>query len=254
METMHGLSRRMFTKGALGSVMTYSLLDAAFRHDLFGREVKPITAKWLADLNDLGLAVKGRKLLQVEWQMKVEELFSKVDVKDLMQLIDFDRLTKSVKFVDNGARSIGFKFPKVEGLPTDYVFGKQIFALRKGRSVVPHGHNNMTTAFWILRGDLRGRHYDRVEDGEKEIIIRPTIDRKFGPGETSSISDHKDNVHWFQALTEPAYIFNIHVTNISRETKVRPGRVYLDPTGEKLKGGLIRASRIGYRKAHKLFG
>ncbi len=32
------------------------------------------------------------------------------------------------------------------------------------------------------------------------MIIKPTIDRKFSPGECSTVSDYKDNVHWFQAL------------------------------------------------------
>ena len=75
-----------------------------------------------------------------------------------MKLIDFDRLTANVNFAERGERSLRFSFPKVEGVPTELSFGKQIFALKKGRSVVPHGHNNMATAFLILKGDLRGRH------------------------------------------------------------------------------------------------
>ena len=39
------------------------------------------------------------------------------------------------------------------------VFGKQIFALKKDRSVVPHGHDNMCTGFIILRGSFSGKHY-----------------------------------------------------------------------------------------------
>jgi hypothetical protein len=134
------------------------------------------------------------------------------------------------------------------------VFGKQIFALKKDRSVVPHGHNNMATAFLILKGDLQGRHYDRLEDHEDHYVIKPTIDRKFGPGGCSTVSDYKDNIHWFQALTEPAYIFNIHVLNVNPDNREPTGRLYLNPHGEKLKGGLIRAPRIGYKEAHELFG
>ena len=32
------------------------------------------------------------------------------------------------------------------------------------------------------------------------------------------------------------------------------GRVYLDPNGEKLKDGLIRARLLGHKEAHELYG
>ena len=88
------------------------------------------------------------------------------------------------------------------GLPKNPVFGRQIFAMKKGRSVVPHGHDNMATGFLVLKGDFRGRHYDRLEDHADHYLIRPTIDRAFKPGEFSTISDHKDNIHWFTAESE----------------------------------------------------
>ena len=119
---------------------------------------------------------------------------------------------------------------------------------------MPHGHNNMATAFLILKGDLRGRHYDRVRDEPEHMIIKPTIDRKFGPGECSTVSDYKDNVHWFQALTEPAFIFNLHVLDVNPSGAQATGRVYVDPQGESIAGGLTRARLIGYKEANQLYG
>jgi len=251
---MNDLSRRTFGKQALGSLAVYSLLETLCTHDLFADEVKPITRKWLSDVNELSRQVRDQELRQVEWQQKVEELFAMVDLPDLLRLIDFDNLTKNVNMADNGARSLRLRFPKVEGLPREYVFGKQVFALKKGRSVVPHGHNNMATAFLVLKGNLRGRHYDRLEDLDQHLIIKPTIDRAFRPGDHSSVSEYKDNVHWFQALSEPAYIFNIHVFQVSPATGYRTGRVYVNPNGEKLNGGRIRAPKLGYKECHRLFG
>lgn len=251
---MTQLTRREFSQQALGSLLTYSLLETLCAHDAFADEVRPHTVKWLADVNALGKEVQGQKLQQVEWQAQIEKLFRQVDLPDLLKLIDFDRLTRRIKMVDHGALSLSFKFPKVEGLPTEYVFGKQIFALKQGRSVVPHGHNNMATAFLILKGDLRGRHYDRLEDLPDAYIIRPTIDRKFSAGDCSTISDKKDNVHWFEAITEPAFIFNIHVYNLSPGLGQPTGRVYLNPLGEQLSGGKIKAPRIDYKTSVKLFG
>jgi hypothetical protein len=139
----------------------------------------------------------------------------------------------------------------VEGLPTELVFGHQIFALSKGRSVAPHGHDNMATAFLILKGDFHGRHYDRLADDREFMIITPTIDREFGPGGCSTVSDLKDNVHWFEAATDDAFIFNIHIMSVKPG---RTGRVYIDPNGEKLSDNRIKARKIGHREAYKLYG
>ena len=247
-------SRRAFNAQALGSLLTFSLLETLARYDLFAAEVRPQATRWLSDVNQLGLDLKGASIDQLEWQKKVEQLLAQVDLPDLLSLVDFDRLTADVDFAERGERSLRITFPKVEGLPTELSFGKQIFALRKGRSVVPHGHNNMATAFVILKGDLRGRHYDRTKDEPGYMLIKPTIDRKFGPGECSTISDYKDNVHWFQAITEPAFIFNLHVMDVNPNPTQPTGRVYVDPEGEKIAGGLIRARRIGYKEANKLYG
>jgi len=248
---MPEVSRREFSQQTLASLVTLSLLETLFQRDAFGEEVKPLAAQWLAELNQMGLDVKGKKLKQVEWQSKVEELFAKVDLADLLKFIEFEKLVKDVKFKSQGEVSLRPKFPAVEGLPKDLVFGTQVFALKKDRSVVPHGHDNMVTAFLILGGQFRGRLYDRLENGPDWMIIKPTIDREFGVRESSTISDDKDNVHWFQALTDNAFIFNIHVMS------VRPGktgRVYIDPDGEKLSDGRIRAKRLKTEDAYRMFG
>ena len=85
-------------------------------------------------------------------------------------------------------------------------------------------------------------------------IIAPTIDTEFGPGGTSSVSDVKDNIHWFEALSDSAFVFNIHVTGVSPEKKAPSSRVYVDPNGEKIEGGRIRARLIDHEEADKLYG
>ena len=251
---MNDFTRREFTHAALGSMLTYSLLDVISQSDAVAAEVKPNVDKWLLDVNQLSADIKGQKLKQIDWQKKVEELFAKVNLRELLKKLDFEKLTKDIKLVDNGARSLRFKLPEVEGLPKNVVFGKQIFALKKGRSVVPHGHNNMATAFLILKGNFHGRHYDRLEDQKDHILIRPTIDRKFGAATYSTVSDVKDNIHWFKAEDEPAFIFNIHVLNVQPGSKLPTGRVYMNPNGQKLKDGTVLAPRLGYKESHELFG
>ena len=223
-------SRRDFTKRSIQALLTISLLDHLCSSNLLAAEGKLTAKKWLNEVNQIGLNVKGKKIKEAEWQTQIEDLLqNKIALPELFKLIDFDRIEKNVKFVDNGARSVRPEFPKINGVPDKLVFGHQVFALKKGRSIVPHGHNNMATAFIVLKGNFHGRHYDRVTDEKKHMIIKPTIDAKFGPGKTSSISDVKDNVHWFKAEDEPAYIFNIHVFGLNPGSGKRTSRPFARP-------------------------
>jgi hypothetical protein len=247
-------TRRTFQQQLLASLMTYGLIETLFHRDLLADSVKPIIRNWMVDLNDLCKSLKEQKLKDIDFQTKLEELYRKVDLPELLTLLELDRISRTVKYPERGAASLGIDLGKVEGLSKRLVFGKQIFALRKDRSVVPHGHDNMCTGFIILRGDFVGRHYDRVEDHPAHYLIKPTIDRTFKPGECSTISDHKDNVHWFKATSETAFIFNIHVMGYNPESTKASRRVYIDPEGEKTPDGLIVAKKITSAEAHKKYG
>lgn len=247
-------TRREFARTALASLTTFALLDLVRGKDAFAGAIRPFAEHWLADLDALGREVKSDKIKQVEWQKKVEELYGKVDLPEFLKMIDFETVAKKLDpFNGKGAMSLAVNFPKIEGIPTKLVFGKQLFAMKKGHSIVPHGHDSMATAFLVVKGRCRGRHYDRVADEKDHMIIAPTIDKEFGPGGASSISDHKDNVHWFEALTDSAFVFNIHVMNLPGNKK-SPGRVYVDPNGEKIEGGKIRGRLLDHDEATKLYG
>ena len=247
-------TRREFTRQALASITTLALIEGLSARSLFGRDVQPILDEWFAELLAISNDLKDHKTKDTEFQTSLEGLYKKVDLPSLLKTLDFDRIAKDVDLPAHGAKSLPADFKNVHGLPTNLVFGRQIFAMKKGRSVIPHGHDNMATGFLVLKGNFRGRHWDRVEDHADHYIVRPTIDRKFAPGETSTISDHKDNVHWFTAESEVGFIFNIHVIGYNPENPKSGGRVYVDPLGEKLAGGLNKAPKISYGKATQMYG
>jgi hypothetical protein len=247
-------TRRAFHGQLLGSLVAYGLIETLFERNLLADSVKPVIQKWLAELYELTRSVKDQKIKDTDFQAKLEDLYKRVDLPELCSLLNLDRISQSTRLPDNGAASLGVDLGKVEGLPGKPVFGKQIFALRQGRSIVPHGHDNMCTGFIVLRGDFQGRHYDRVEDHKDHYLIKPTIDRAFKAGECSTISDHKDNVHWFKATSETGFIFNVHVIGYNPENKNVASRVYVDPDGEKVAGGLIVAKKISSAAAHKKYG
>ena len=250
----HDLSRRAFTQASLSSLLTASLLQTLFDRDAFAAAVKPITEKWLRDIAAVSGDLKGKTITQVEWQAKIERLFGQVEMEEMLRLIDFEKLVADGKFAERGERSVAVQFPKVEGLPMGLAFGRQVFMVKKDRSIVPHGHNNMATAFLVLKGEFHGRHYDRIEDSPTHMVIRPTLDRSFGAGGASTISDFKDNVHWFKATSEAAFIFNIHVNDYNANNGKETGRVYIDPNGEKLAGGLVRAKLVSHEEVLKMYG
>jgi hypothetical protein len=246
------LDRRDFQTRLIGSALTFGLIDMLWRGQAIADDVKPDLAQWLRDLNALGQDLKGQKLKDLEFQAKMEDLYKRVDLPSLLKLVEIDKLAER-KLPDNGAFSAGFSLAQVEGLKS-LSFGKQIFCMKKGRAVVPHGHENMCTGFIVLRGQFRGRHYDRLESQPDHYIIRPTIDRIFKDGELSTISDHKDNIHWFECQSDIGFIFNAHIIGYDPAIKNPSGRLYLDPEGEKLRDGLVKAKRMTSSECHKKFG
>ncbi len=247
-------TRREFSATLLGSVMTFGLVEMLWSRDLFADAVKPTIEAWLKELVEMTKDLRGRKLTDLEFQAKMEDLYRRVDLKALVGLVKLDEIESRSKLPDNGALSRSTDLSKVQGLPANLGFGKQVFGCKKGRSIVPHGHANMCTGFIVLKGKWHGRHYDRLETHKDHYVIKPTIDREFGPGEMSTISDHKDNVHWFQATSDVGYIFNVHVIGYDPRITDASGRLYLDPDGEKLSGGLIKAAKMTSEQCHKKYG
>lgn len=247
------LHRREFHGKLIGSVFSFSLIEMLWHNDLFAADVKPEVGKWFLSLNELGKDLKGQKLKDTDFQAKLEDLYKKVDLPALLQFVELDKIAERVKLPDNGAFSASFNLSQVEGL-SKLTFGRQIFCMKKGRAVVPHGHQNMCTGFIVMRGEFRGRHYDRLETQKDFYIIKPTIDQTFKAGGVSTVSDHKDNIHWFQCNSETGFIFNLHYTGYDPRITEPSGRLYLDPEGEKVDGGLIKAKKMTSGECHKKYG
>ena len=51
-----------------------------------------------------------------------------------------------------------------------------------------------------------------------------------------------------------AAIFNVHVQGYNRANPKTAARVYVDPDGEKVSGGLIVAKKVTSRQCHEKYG
>jgi hypothetical protein len=244
-------TRRDFLRGALSAGLLASLLGGLRARQALARSADEGVAAWLEELNALSARVSKAGLSQAEWRKEAESLFARLDLAALRKEIDFERPVAGFTYPEQGGAGATLTLP---GLSAPLAFGAQLMALKKGRALVPHGHDNMLTAHILLEGKVHGRTYDRVADEKKHLQIQPVADREFGPGEITTISDAKENVHWFIAASEPVYIFNTYVLDVRSRSDLARGMVFLDPEGEALGGGVIRARRLDMSAAFRKFG
>jgi hypothetical protein len=219
---------------------------------LLARRVLAAPARaWLSELDKMCRDLGRKTLTQVEWQDAIVGLFRRIDRTELVRKIDLDRLVADTRLPPDRAETKRFRLPGVEGQPR---FGTQIFALGRGRAIVPHGHRNMVSMHYVLGGDFHVRHFDRGDEQDGRFPLRPTIDKRFSPGDASTISDQRDNVHWFVCESERGYTLDVVVDALE------PGRapyeiLYLDPDRAERRGdGTLRARRIHVEDAFRRYG
>jgi len=235
-------------------MLAFTLVNSLCEAQALKGSVKKTAHKWVFEMEEITKSLRDSKIKQIEWQAQIETLLTKVELKDLLRAIDYDRLAKVAVFPEDHESAEEIEFSKVKGLPDELSFIPFFYAMKKGVAIVPHGHRNMATMHMVLSGEARGWHFDRVSDEPEHLIIKPTSDKLMKPGEVSTVSDESRNIHWFKALTEPVFMFNIGVFGINPNESFT-GRDYIDPAkGEKLSNGLIRARRIEKEEAYSAYG
>ena len=246
------MERREFTKGIFSTVTSFALIDSLFAFNAIGKKIKPITEYWAIQLNDFCSDLKADSITALQWQQKIEELYAKVELKEIIKFIEFENLTKGFQYPDLGVATKPIKFPKLDGLPERTVFIKKIFGMRKDRAIIPHGHSNMASAHLILNGEMHLRHYEKVQQDRQNLIIKPSVDHIVKPGESSSISDEKDNVHWFIANTETAFTFDVIMLDLNNESyDIHNLDIY---KSEDLKNGTLKVPILDVQTALKKYG
>ena len=246
--------RRDFLHNMLGSLFSMTLVESLCQAQSLTGSVKLIAHKWLFEMEQICKDERSGKVKVTEWQDQIESLLTRVDLTDLLKAIDYDRLAKSTTLYANHETAEDVSFAKVKGLPHELAFAPFFYGMKKGAAIVPHGHQNMTTMHMMLKGEAHGMHFDRVSDEPKHLIIKPTKDKMLTVGEVTTISKERDNIHWFKALSEPVFMFNIGVYGLDPKAETT-GRDYVDPDrGEHLKDGSIRVPRIDHETAYKIYG
>jgi hypothetical protein len=246
------MNRRELIKSLLGTLASYSLLETLFTRDALAGPVRPAAGFWVRELNEMCRDLKGERITPVQWQAKVRELYARIAPAEMLAAIDFDRLTDHFDYPDLGVSTRPVEFPRLAGIPEDLVFVRKVFGMRRDRAIIPHGHKNMTSCHYVLKGEFLLRQYDKMDETDTHMVIKPTIEEVGRAGSHSSISDDKDNVHWLRALSETAFTFDVIVLDL----KGKPWDVEnVDPDGaEKVAGNLLRVRKLDVEEALRKYG
>lgn len=173
--------------------------------------------KWAFHLNSFCSDLDKGELTLTEWQDQLADLYGKIELEDILRFIDFERLIKDLPLPDLGVATKKVVFPKINGLPEDTVFVKKVFGMNPRRAIIPHGHSNMASGHLTLDGEFRLRQYDKISKTNSSLVLNKTVDKVIKAGDFSSISDDRNNVHWFIAGNRPAYTFDVIMLDLKGE-------------------------------------
>ena len=156
------MNRREFSKKLMAAVVSYALFDSLFASNAFSKSIEPITRHWAIKLNEYCSDLRKNSITTLEWQNHIEGLYNNIELSEILKFIDFENLFKGFEFPDLGVNTKRVIFPKLEGLPERTLFVKKIFGMKKDRAIIPHGHNNMSSAHLIIKGEMHLRHYEKI--------------------------------------------------------------------------------------------
>src|SRR5215470_15337249 len=121
---MEKMSRRNFTGQILHSLLTLSLVEALSQERLLGKNIDRIARHWLAEVEEISRAMKNGQVKQTEWQQKIGEIFTRVELQDFLRSVDFDRVSKKIKLPDDAEGVIPVNQSRTAGLPKELEFSR----------------------------------------------------------------------------------------------------------------------------------
>jgi hypothetical protein len=249
---MPDCTRREFAETILKSLTLYSFVGAAISSQAMDSALRAEARVWSAQINEITIGLRAGKLTAPNWQEEVEEVLRNIDLPELLTRIDLAKFQRSL-VQDGGAPSKKLDFRKMLGMPDGLSYTTAIFGMQKGRSIVPHGHHNVVSGHLIIEGNLHVRNFERLRDEDDALIVRPTIDKIISVRDCSTQSSSRDNIHWFTAISGPAFTFDVIVQYL--DPRQPCGRDYIDPLhAQELSDSTLRVRRLQKDDAENMYG
>ena len=246
------MDRRTFTRSFIETVASFSLFQTVFSTNALSNAISVATSNWVKQLNEMSLDLKNGTITPLMWQENLEKLFNLLPPEELMAAINFEQLVAGFEYPDLGVHTKRSNFPGLTDIPDNLAFTRKVFGMKKNRAIIPHGHRNMASCHYVLKGEFLLKHYDKIEEDETHMIIMPTIEEVGKVGSHSSISDEKNNIHWLRATTDVAFTFDVIVVDLGG-AKWEVDNI--DPyEAETINGNLIRAPKLDVEEALEKYG
>jgi len=246
------MNRREVLQPLISSIASYALLQTLFQKEAFADSIKPIANQWLRGLHEMSQDLRTSTITPGEWQTKIAELYNRISFEELLTRSDFDKLVQEFEYPDLGVNTKDVKFPPLAELPEKLAFLARIFGMKKDRAIIPHGHRNMVSCHYVLKGEFWLRQYNRIADDDTHMIIEPTVDQLARVGSHSSISEERNNVHWLIATTDTAFTYDVIVGGLGgMKSEINN----IDPyTAERISGNQLRVRNLSVDEALKKYG
>ncbi len=217
-------------------------------------------AEWASQLDEVSRQLAAQKISPLAWQEAVDKLYGSAPMESLLEMIDFRRLADRLSNLDIGHKGEIFETISLGTIPKAVVETDAVSAIvkvahvKKGRSIPPHGHSSMTSAFLCISGEFDVRLYDRLDEIGDDMIVRQTLDQKnAGPGTWSSISDYRDNVHWITATSDDCFLFTCKLIRLEPDRKFN-SRINLNlRDARQLGNSTWRAAKISGLESSRLY-
>lgn len=247
-------ARRSVLTSGLRLLLMTGLWQHAARANALQGSLRWSLRTWLRELQEASSALSSGAVTAASWQDEVQRVLGRVDLPDFLRSVDFETLAAAASFPQRGEGMERLCFLDEDGKLQLLRFRPYLFTLRKDVAVVPHGHHNMATLHMMLAGQARVRHFDRLGATTTHMLMRPASDALVEPGQVTSVSDERHNIHWFQGLSERVFMFNIGVYGIAPHLPFGE-RDYVDPLGAStMGGGVMRAPRMDRLAAYAKYG
>jgi hypothetical protein len=214
---------------------------------------RPAPLAWLVAVNAACAALRSGALDAPGWQAAMGKLAASLDRPALLATWHFDAMVAGVAWRERGETSLVPPIPEAPGLERPLAFMPRVFALRRGRAIPPHAHDNMASAFIVLRGVVQARLWNRVDGGGAEqLALVPALDRALAAGDHVTMTETRANVHGFRAVSATAFLLDLNVPHL--RAGEAGGRVYVDASGAAGPGGIVAAPVLSRDEALRRFG
>lgn len=248
------MDRREFAAGAWKSLIVALFAGRVAAADLLSPRARGKVRAWVAAHDDIARALVSGRITGRQWQSEVERLANEVDIAELLAQIDFAKLERTLDLSRPGGTKHLVQLDHPDGSSRRLSFATAVFGLRKGHAITPHAHRNMVSAHMVISGELHVRNFDRLGEEPGHLIVAPTVDTTIRPGDLSTMSTERNNVHWFTAKTAKAFTLDVIIDGLT-PNQPRYEIELLDVNdAEKLANGRRRARIITWEESVRRYG